>query len=272
MGDEEEEVPKYKLFVLGQDKPREEGSQKFLGEGKALYLTKEGALGGDTYEGSFVEGIRRGKGVYTFSKNGDVYSGHYEENQKHGFGKITYTSKTGLEEEGEEADPLSTRGGTYLGHFAAGQRGSQTTESSAPSDGTFRYANGDIYVGQWLAGKKSGNGTYSYAKDGTKLVGEWANGKITSGQWVFPNGTYYSGTFRYNKPYGKGVWIFGNGNQLTGEYLHKEQPGEDGGGDEDEGAPKPDPKVWCKFKCGQNVAVRGGTMFQPKWMEKVAGA
>merc|ERR1712060_431865 len=121
-------------------------------------------------------------------------------------------------------------------------------------------------MGEWRGGKKHGRGTYTYAKDETQLVGEWENSKITSGKWVFPNGTFYSGKFRYNKPFGKGVWVFANGNQLTGAYQQKEQENPDeAGGDDDENAVKPDPKVWCNFKHDKNVAVQGGTMFYQKF-------
>eukprot|EP00747_Dinoflagellata_sp_TGD_P161700 gnl/TRDRNA2_/TRDRNA2_178461_c0_seq1.p2 gnl/TRDRNA2_/TRDRNA2_178461_c0~~gnl/TRDRNA2_/TRDRNA2_178461_c0_seq1.p2 ORF type:complete len:272 (+),score=75.63 gnl/TRDRNA2_/TRDRNA2_178461_c0_seq1:95-910(+) len=256
MGDEEDGEPKYQMFVPGSDVPRAEGSKAYTGDGKAFYVN------GDKYEGTFVEGYRRGKGKYTFKKFGDTYEGHYEENKKHGFGKMTYLNQPGEdEEEGEERPP---RGGTYLGYFTKGDRGCQARDEPAEAtvDGTFTYLNGDVYSGAWCGGKKHGKGTYSYAKDGTKLVGEFENGKIVSGKWIFPNGTFYSGQFRYNKPFGKGVWVFKNGNQLTGEYEQKEQPNEDegGGGDEEEGAVKPDPKVWCIFKHGRDVAVQGGTM------------
>jgi len=257
MGDEDEE-PKYELYPYGQDVPRAEMSKMFSGFGCAKYAT------GDTYDGVFIEGYRRGKGVYEFKKNGDKYDGYYEENKKHGFGKMVYTSKTGAEDEdaGDDAPP-STRAGTYLGYFTAGERGAKAQGGDpSMSEGTFTYANGDIYVGQWQSGKKHGRGSYSYAKDGTKLVGEWVQGKIVSGEWIFPNGTFYSGAFRYNKPFGKGVWIFKNGNQLTGEYIQKEQPNEDDppAGEEEEGVVRPDPKVWCRFQHGKNVAVRGGSM------------
>merc|ERR1711920_629852 len=147
------------------------------------------------------------------------------------------------------------RGGTYLGHFTAGQRG-RGVESppETASEGTFTYVNGDTYVGQWQDGKKQGKGEYTYAKDGTKLAGEWETGKIVSGKWIFPNGTFYSGRFRYNKPFGKGVWVFKNGNQLTGEYIQKEDKtdADDGGGDGDgETEEKPDPKVHIYFKHGK---------------------
>jgi len=260
MGDGDEDGPKYELYIPGQDAPRPEMSKMYSGFGLAKYPT------GDTYDGVFIEGYRRGKGIYTFKKNGDKYEGYYEENKKHGFGKMEYTSKTGEEEEdaGDEEKP-STRAGTYLGYFTGGLRGSKVQGDGSMSDGTFTYANGDIYVGQWQTGKKHGKGSYSYAKDGTKLVGDWVQGKIVSGEWIFPNGTFYSGKFRYNKPNGKGVWIFKNGNQLTGEYIQKEQPTEDEPpADEEADVVRPDPKVWCRFKHGKNVAVQGGSLEIPK--------
>merc|ERR1719198_1143330 len=118
MGGEEDEDVKYQLFPQGQDVPRAEMSKMFSGYGLAKYVT------GDTYDGVFIEGYRRGKGVYKFKKNGDVYDGYYEENKKHGFGKMVYTSKTGNEEEdGGDDEKPSMRAGTYLGNFTAGQRG-----------------------------------------------------------------------------------------------------------------------------------------------------
>mmetsp|Transcript_74076 Transcript_74076/g.240855 ORF Transcript_74076/g.240855 Transcript_74076/m.240855 type:complete len:268 (+) Transcript_74076:103-906(+) len=260
MGDEEEE-PKYKLFVKGQEAPLEKGSQQYTGQGNAFYLN------GDTYNGTYVEGLRRGKGSYGWKKFGDSYEGQYEENRKHGFGKLTYRSNVGEEDEEPPDENAPPRGGTYLGYFHGGQRGCPegATAGEVPSDGTFTYVNGDIYVGQWQVGKKHGRGSYTYAKDGTKLIGDWEKGKIVVGKWVFPNGTFYSGKFRYNKPHGEGVWVFPNGNQLTGEFVQKQQPGDDdgapGGDEEDENAPpKPDPKVWCHFKYGSAAAVHGGSM------------
>jgi radial spoke head protein 1 len=259
MGDEDEE-PKYKLFVKGQDAPLEKGSQQFTGQGKAFYLN------GDTYDGTYVEGLRRGTGLYTFKKFGDSYEGQYEENKKHGFGKLEYRHELGEDEEAaDDEESKVPRGGTYVGHFHAGRRGCAdgTTEMDEASEGTFTYVNGDEYVGQWCAGKKHGQGTYSYKKDGTKLVGKWEKGKITAGKWIFPNGTFYSGAFRYNKPFGKGIWVFPNGNQMTGEYVQKEQQAEDEPPPADDDGPvveRPDPKVWCHFKYGTSAAVRGGAL------------
>lgn len=255
MGDEEEDEKKYRFFVKGA--LREEGSQKYTGPGRAEYLN------GDTYEGTYVEGFRRGKGKYCWLRRGDVYDGAYEENRKHGFGKMVYRPPTGEEEE-EEEEGVERRlpgvGGTYLGWYTAGLRGCserETNPDDAKAEGTFTYPSGDSYVGQWRAGKKHGQGTYSYASDGSKLVGQFENGKITHGSWILPNGACYSGTFRYNKPYGRGVWSLKNGSQIIGEYIQKElKDGEDDGGDDDENAKKPDPKVQCHFQHEADTAVQ----------------
>ena len=69
-----------------------------------------------------------------------------------------------------------------------------------------------------MFGKKHGQGTYTYAQTGTKLVGEWADNQFVSGQWLFPNGNYYKGSFSNNKPNGNGTWHFPNGNSISGSY------------------------------------------------------
>ena len=42
--------------------------------------------------------------------------------------------------------------------------------------GTYTYASGSQYVGEYKDGKRHGQGTKAYA-DGEKYVGEWADGK-----------------------------------------------------------------------------------------------
>lgn len=273
MAGEDEEVA-YQLEVkdslTGATTKVQQRSTMFTGTGKATY----GNPNKDTFEGVYVFGIRQGRGTYVHGINGDTYSGEWESNMKHGFGRMEYTDKTGDEE--ADADPKKKgqpgRDGVYLGYFNAGKRGQAELKKDVagevnPCEGTYTYSNGDTYVGQWVLGKKHGAGTYCYAKDGTKLVGEWDTGKMTSGKWLFPNGTFYSGPFRYNKPYGKGVWVFKNGTQVLGRYNQKEkqQDGE-GGGEEEEGE-KPDPPQHCWFTPDKPVLVQGGLMSGPKYAE-----
>jgi hypothetical protein len=95
-------------------------------------------------------------------------------------------------------------------------------------EGTYLYQNKDTYSGWWQFGNKKGKGTYTYANTGMKLIGNWDENKIVEGKWIFPNGTFYSGQFKENKPNGNGVWSVNTGNQLEGSYkqtvLENEDP------------------------------------------------
>ena len=51
-----------------------------------------------------------------------------------------------------------------------------------------------------------------------KIAGNWENGKINHGKQIFPNGTYFEGSFVNNYPQGEGVWHFINGNVVKGNF------------------------------------------------------
>lgn len=59
------------------------------------------------------------------------------------------------------------------------------------------------------------------------MVGNWSEGKMTDGKWLFPNGVSYEGTFEHNKPKGKGTWAFQNGNTQKGEYIQHVLPADE---------------------------------------------
>lgn len=82
----------------------------------------------------------------------------------------------------------------------------------------FIYPNKDVYSGQWVNGKKHGQGTYVFNATAMKYVGEWFEGKFISGRWLYPNGTYFEGQFQNNKPKGAGEWHFCNENCEKGWY------------------------------------------------------
>lgn len=86
-------------------------------------------------------------------------------------------------------------------------------------EGVMTYANKDVYSGTWKDGLKDGQGTYVFFETGMKYVGTWSRGQLVSGQWKYPNGTFFEGAFDNNKPKGKGKWVFQNGNEVQGEYT-----------------------------------------------------
>ena len=80
------------------------------------------------------------------------------------------------------------------------------------------YKNTDVYSGNWANGEKDGKGTYVFEKTGQKYVGNFMQGQMISGQWIYPNGTHFEGGFDNNKPKGTGTWSFENGNKVKGTY------------------------------------------------------
>ena len=193
MAEEAEGGPKYVLITENGEKKAM--SREYAGKGTAYYSNN------DIYEGDFLDGIREGRGKYFYSSNGDKYDGEWRQNFKHGIGKMLYNGK-----------------GEYNGYWENGRR---------HGEGVFTYPNGDIYSGWWKFGEKEGTGTYLYKASGMKIYGQWKQGKITHGKWIYPNGTFYEGGFANNKPSGKGKWVFKNGNELEGLYEQKKKEGED---------------------------------------------
>ena len=51
-----------------------------------------------------------------------------------------------------------------------------------------------------------------------KIAGNWENGKINHGKWIFPNGTYFESPFVNNYPQGECVWHFINGNVFNWNF------------------------------------------------------
>lgn len=134
--------------------------------------------------------------------------------------------------------------GEYHGYWENGRR---------HGEGVFTYKNGDVYSGWWKYGEKQGYGTYLFKETGMKMTGDWLNGEMSKGQWIYPNGLYFEGNFKNNKPEGQGIWYFKSGNTLVGTFEQKpkikgedEPPSEeelDGEGNPIEKKPKMD-LVW----------------------------
>ena len=79
----------------------------------------------------------------------------------------------------------------------------------------------NVYSGSWKYGVKNGHGEFIFNDTKMKIAGEWENGKMVKGQWIFPNGTYFEGPFVNNYPKGEGVWHFINGNTVKGEFSQE---------------------------------------------------
>jgi hypothetical protein len=100
-------------------------------------------------------------------------------------------------------------GDKYVGEYRVGKRTGQ---------GTFTSATGEKYVGEFWDGKSHGQGTYTWP-DGEKYVGEFRDGKSHGqGTHTWPDGSKYVGEWRDDKYHGQGTYTFANGDKFVGEY------------------------------------------------------
>ncbi len=94
--------------------------------------------------------------------------------------------------------------------------------------GTYIWADGDKYIGEFRDGKRTGQGTYTFGPNskwaGDKYIGEFRNNKKTGqGTYIFgPNsewaGDKYIGEHRDSESHGQGTYIWANGDKYVGEW------------------------------------------------------
>ena len=132
---------------------------------------RETRRNGIVLEGKFINGYVEGKGILKKNK-GNTYIGDFSNSKKHGRG-ILNTER--LVYEGEfKSDKLSGNGKIYFkkeGQFYEGQ----FDNNKINGYGTFKWKNGDSYLGFMKDGIMHGSGTYIY-KNGKIVKGFYLNG------------------------------------------------------------------------------------------------
>lgn len=70
-----------------------------------------------------------------------------------------------------------------------------------------RFKNGSIYSGEWMHGKRQGNGVIIW-EDGERYEGEWKeNCSSGKGKLIYSEHEYYEGDFMENSRHGFGVYV-----------------------------------------------------------------
>lgn len=89
-----------------------------------------------------------------------------------------------------------------------------------------KYNNGDEYIGEVdKDGKKHGKGTYCWA-NGSKYEGDWLHGKKTGkGKYSWANGGFYEGEFLDGLFHGCGIESWVNGDVYEGQFKDGKQHG-----------------------------------------------
>lgn len=90
-------------------------------------------------------------------------------------------------------------------------------------EGTYRFANGRVYVGQWAMGHMSGYGKMEMP-DGSRYEGGYERDmKHGEGTFTWADGRVYQGQWRAGKQDGAGVLIDTNGRQTKGHWRMGER-------------------------------------------------
>ena len=137
----------------------------------------------------------------------------------------------------------------YSGEGVAGEYvGEKNAAAQYEGRGKYMFADGDVYEGEWKAGKKEGRGIYLYAngdvykgeykadkKEGPGIL-RWADGNVYEGEWRaderegrgiyrWASGDVYDGEWKAGKKDGRGVNRWADGDVYEGEYKADKQEG-----------------------------------------------
>jgi hypothetical protein len=91
--------------------------------------------------------------------------------------------------------------------------------------GTYFYANGDSYEGDWKHSSKEGFGVYTY-KNGDFYKGRWVNDEQTDfGIFKWCNGDSFAGLWSNDDRNGPGLYQYAHGGRYEGNYVNDERDG-----------------------------------------------
>ena len=91
--------------------------------------------------------------------------------------------------------------------------------------GYYKWDGIGTYSGNWLDGKKHGQGTMVW-DDGSKYEGGWALDEFSGdGTYYYNNGDTYVGEWRNGKKYGKGVFSWKSGDVYEGNWVEGKRSG-----------------------------------------------
>ncbi|GMF54016.1 unnamed protein product [Phytophthora fragariaefolia] len=153
---------------------------------------------GAVYSGGWWRGRWNGKGIYV-SSEGIKYGGEFSKGKQHGKGKLFFDN-----------------GDMFDGHFIHG-----VAEGSGNKKGIYRfYESGNMYIGDWVANKRHGNGTYTFV-GGSSYAGSFVNDHAEGqGTMTYSNGNTYTGDFMHAEKHGEGVYRWRDGSVYQGHFQH----------------------------------------------------
>lgn len=166
------------------------------GKGRVLYPD------GETYEGDFIMDKRHGRGVITNAKGIVTYNGEFRDGEK-------YCPQR------DHVDVVDAAGDSFNG---------QSVNGSWDGMGTCKYANGDVYDGDWYQNMRDGKGRYEFAVDGAVYEGDWRQGMFEGeGKFCYANGDVYTGDWVEGLREGWGKYEYSNGDVYEGWWENNKK-------------------------------------------------
>lgn len=176
---------------------------------------------GDYYVGDWINGKQDGQGTFQFASK-SKYTGQFKDGVRSGIG--TYEWNTGQKYSGQWQNDLRHGEGTYyesdgtvkIGVWKAGVYSGKAGEVSgciygdcAGGYGTYLWASGEKYEGNWMSNMRNGQGT-NYFIDGEKYTGEWkSDRRYGYGTNYYVDGTTKAGLWENDKYTGTGSNSYG---------------------------------------------------------------
>ena len=96
--------------------------------------------------------------------------------------------------------------------------------------GSYKWDDGDYYIGEWQNNKRTGKGTYIFGPksqwSGDMYVGKFKNALLHGqGTYTYSNGDKYEGEYKDDKRNGQGVYTYSNRDRFEGEYKDGKRNG-----------------------------------------------
>ncbi|CAD8056958.1 unnamed protein product [Paramecium primaurelia] len=189
-----------------------------LPDGKGKYIFSDQSY----YLGEFVKGLFHGKGEFK-SKEGTYYRGQWQYSKMHGQGIYNYNNGCKYEGSWEKDLPNGkgiewyANGSVYVGNFLDGEK---------HGTGKLTFNIGEIYEGEFQFDNINGLGTYRW-QDGRIYEGEWFNGKMNGkGLMTWPDGRSYKGEYLNDQKHGFGIFSYFDGRKYIGQWENGLQHGQ----------------------------------------------
>lgn len=183
--------------------------------------------GGDNYVGYILNGLPNGRGTFVYT-GGNRYEGEFRNGLPNGRGRFIFQDDARYEGNFvngvfRSGRAIYANGDVYQGTFSVVQNVSSGEISSQPGGrGTFRFANGSRYTGEFFAGQPFGKGVFIHVVDGQergRCQGQFFNQALDGkGTCTYPNGDRYVGEYRQALPHGTGTLYRPNGTRFRGLF------------------------------------------------------